>query len=134
MAVLIKSLQGRFRREKRKALSLSHSREQMLQDGRSQKLDEVMSTIRAGFASVHQDVEGVGRCVTHQLVKQRQLGQESNDAIHNALEALLAASQRTSDSLGTLSNDSKQAVQLLENLQGSVASFRDEASGTSAET
>lgn len=34
MAVLIKSLQGRFRREKRKALTLSHSREQMLQDGR----------------------------------------------------------------------------------------------------
>lgn len=104
------------------------------QEGLSQKLDEVMSIIRAGFASVHQDVEGVGRCVTHQLVKQRQLGQESNDAIHNALEALIVASQRTSDSLGTLSNDSKQAVQLLENLQGSVASFRDEASGASAET
>jgi hypothetical protein len=30
----IKSLQVRFRREKRQALFLSHSREQMLQDGR----------------------------------------------------------------------------------------------------
>jgi serine/threonine protein kinase len=97
-------------------------------EGLSHKLDEVMSTIRAGFDSVHEDVEGVGRCVTHQLVKQRQLGQESNDAIHTSLEALITASQRTSDSLGTLSNDSQQAVRLLVTLQGSVASFRDEAS------